>query len=80
MVLGTLGQVSFRYLKRPAANFFDQIYWQFIPGDDGTETCNSGCCTGYDGFEIGLDSGKGDIATAIANANSKMTVQKWGFV
>jgi mannan endo-1,4-beta-mannosidase len=51
-----------------------------IPGDDATETCNSGCCTGYDGFEIGLTSGKGNLQSAIAAANSATTVQDWSFV
>ncbi|CAL5873313.1 uncharacterized protein PFLUO_LOCUS7584 [Penicillium psychrofluorescens] len=56
------------------------IYWQFIPGDDGTESCNSGCCTGYDGFEIGFNSSKGDIRTAIAKANSATTIQNWNIL
>lgn len=51
-----------------------------IPGDDATESCSSGCCTGYDGFEIGLTSGKGNLEFAIAAANSANTLQDWSFV
>ncbi|GFP59156.1 probable mannan endo-1,4-beta-mannosidase F [Trichoderma asperellum] len=56
------------------------LYWQMIPGDDGTESCNSGCCTGYDGFEIGFNSGKGNLQYAISQANTKTTKQDWSFV
>ncbi|KAL7945039.1 glycoside hydrolase family 5 protein [Trichoderma barbatum] len=55
-------------------------YWQMIPGDDGTEACNSGCCTGYDGFEVGFNSGKGNLQYAISQAKSKTTKQDWSFV
>lgn len=51
-----------------------------IPGDDGTESCSSGCCTGYDGFEVGLTSGKGNVQSAISAANAATTVQDWSFV
>lgn len=56
-----------------------QVYWQLIPGDDATESCSNGCCTGYDGFEVGLTSGKGNAKTAIAGANSATTKQDWSF-
>lgn len=49
-----------------------------IPGNDQTESCSNGCCTGYDGFEIGLTSGKGDLQDAIAGASAATTVQDWG--
>ncbi|KAL6808482.1 glycoside hydrolase family 5 protein [Trichoderma sp. SZMC 28015] len=55
-------------------------YWQMIPGSDGTQSCSSGCCTGYDGFEVGFNSGKGNLKNAISTANSKTTKQDWSFV
>lgn len=51
-----------------------------IPGSDGTQSCNSGCCTGYDGFEVGFNSGKGNLQYAISQANTKTTKQDWSFV
>ncbi|KAL6876829.1 glycoside hydrolase family 5 protein [Trichoderma novae-zelandiae] len=55
-------------------------YWQMIPGSDGTQSCSSGCCSGYDGFEVGFSSGKGNLQYAISQANSKTTKQDWSFV
>jgi mannan endo-1,4-beta-mannosidase len=51
-----------------------------IPGDDGTESCNSGCCTSYDGFEIGIHSQKGNVADAFDAANKATAAQDWSFV
>lgn len=51
-----------------------------IPGSDGTQSCSSGCCSSYDGFEIGFNSGKGNLQNAIATANTKTTKQDWSFV
>ncbi|CAN9123364.1 unnamed protein product [Alternaria alternata] len=52
------------------------LYWQFVPGLDGSEPgAPTGC--GYDGFEIGLDSPKGDAAGAIAAANAATAAQSW---
>ncbi len=57
-----------------------QIYWQFVPGSDGTQSCSSGCCSGYDGFEINLNSGKGNVKSGIAAANAATSKQNWDFV
>ncbi|RFU73379.1 glycoside hydrolase family 5 [Trichoderma arundinaceum] len=56
------------------------VYWQMIPGSDGTQSCSSGCCSGYDGFEVGFNSGKGNLQNSIYQANSKTTKQDWSFV
>ncbi|PNP40479.1 hypothetical protein TGAMA5MH_07476 [Trichoderma gamsii] len=70
-----------------SSNFNDQsaainniAYPWMIPGSDGTQSCNSGCCTGYDGFEVGFNSGKGNLQYAISQANTKTTKQDWSFV
>lgn len=51
-----------------------------IPGSDNTQACSNSCCKGYDGFEIGFTSGKGNLRSAISSANSATTVQDWSFV
>ncbi|TVY71426.1 putative mannan endo-1,4-beta-mannosidase F [Lachnellula suecica] len=48
-------------------------------GPDGTETCTTGCCTGYDGFEVGLNSGKGNVKSALSGAAGRTTKQDWSF-
>ncbi|TAQ89287.1 hypothetical protein B7494_g2360 [Chlorociboria aeruginascens] len=55
------------------------VYWQFIPGDDATESCTDGCCSSYDGFEIGLTSGKGNVQAAVSAAEGSTAKQDWGF-
>ncbi|KAI9703504.1 MAG: hypothetical protein M1820_005808 [Bogoriella megaspora] len=53
------------------------LYWQFTPGPDATQDCWTGCCTGYDGFEIGLNSTKGNVEQALENAASANGAQDW---
>ncbi|OCL09864.1 glycoside hydrolase family 5 protein [Glonium stellatum] len=56
------------------------LYWQVIPGLDQTQSGAPSSC-GYDGFEIGLASSKGDIADAAAAANAATANQSWiGYV
>ncbi|ORY16380.1 beta-1,3-mannanase [Clohesyomyces aquaticus] len=56
------------------------IYWQVVPGLDGSQTGAPSSC-GYDSYEIGLNSPKGDVAGAIAAANSATANQSWvGYV
>ncbi|KAF2816613.1 beta-1,3-mannanase [Mytilinidion resinicola] len=56
------------------------LYWQVIPGKDETESGHQENC-GYDGYEIGLASSKGDVAGAIKNANAATAAQDWtGFL
>lgn len=43
-------------------------YWQVVPGLDKTQPGAPANC-GYDGFEIGLDSTKGDVKGALEAAN-----------
>ena len=52
-------------------------YWEFTPGPDGTQTCWTGCCTGYDGYEVGLNSTKGNAKQALENAASHTAAQDW---
>lgn len=53
------------------------VYWEFTPGPDGTQDCWTGCCTGYDGFEVGFNSSKGNAQQAIQNAASQTAAQDW---
>jgi mannan endo-1,4-beta-mannosidase len=53
-----------------------KLYWQIVPGLDGSEAGAPTSC-GYDGFEIGLDSPKGDVASAIVAANAAPAAQSW---
>ncbi|KAJ5899641.1 beta-1-3-mannanase [Penicillium taxi] len=56
------------------------LYWQVIPGKDQTQDGALDSC-GYDGYEIGLNSSKGDVAKAIADANTVTAFQSWnGYV
>ncbi|GME26543.1 putative beta- -mannanase protein [Neofusicoccum parvum] len=56
------------------------LYWQVVPGKDQTQDGAPASC-GYDGFEIGLNSSKGDVAAAVAKANSATAAQDWtGYV
>jgi mannan endo-1,4-beta-mannosidase len=53
-----------------------KLYWQVVPGLDGSEAgAPTGC--GYDSFEIGLNSPKGDVASAVAAANAAPVAQSW---
>lgn len=55
-----------------------QLYWQFVPGKDGTQPgVPTNCEGGYDGFEIGLDSPKGDIKAAVQEVNKAAANQTW---
>lgn len=57
-----------------------QMYWQVVPGLDQTQSGYSQNC-GYDGFEIGLNSGKGNVASAVQAARAKSAAQDWtGYV
>ncbi|KAI9753777.1 MAG: hypothetical protein M4579_005011 [Chaenotheca gracillima] len=80
----------------PSGQFADQVavfndagvpwlYWQVVPGADQTQSCSGSCCgnnngNSYDGFEIGLDSSKGDVAGAVSTANGQSAPQDWGFI
>jgi hypothetical protein len=57
-----------------------QPYWQVVLAKDATESgAPSGC--GFDGFEIGIASSKGDVASAMKAANAATANQSWaGFV
>lgn len=53
-----------------------QLYWQVVPGrDQSQDGAPAGC--GYDGFEIGLDSPRGDVAGAVGAAGSTAAWQDW---
>ncbi|KAI1666137.1 Cellulase [Pyrenophora tritici-repentis] len=52
------------------------LYWQVVPGLDGSQSGAPTNC-GYDTFEIGLDSSKGDVASAISAANAATAAQSW---
>jgi mannan endo-1,4-beta-mannosidase len=54
----------------------EKLYWQVVPGLDGSQAGAPASC-GYDGFEIGLDSPKGDIKSAIFAANVANANQSW---
>jgi mannan endo-1,4-beta-mannosidase len=62
------------------------MYWQIIPGADQTQSCSGQCCgtnngNSYDGFEIGINSSKGNVKSAVAQARSVTALQDWsGFV
>jgi len=43
---------------------------------DGSQAGAPTSC-GYDGFEIGLNSEKGDVASAVAAANAAAAAQSW---
>lgn len=53
-----------------------KLYWQVVPGLDGSQAGAPESC-GYDGFEIGLGSPKGDVAGAINAANAAPAAQSW---
>ncbi|KAF2236156.1 glycoside hydrolase family 5 protein [Viridothelium virens] len=53
------------------------VYWEFTPGPDGTQNCWTGCCTGYDGYEVGLNSTKGNVQQALQSAASRSAAQDW---
>jgi mannan endo-1,4-beta-mannosidase len=53
-----------------------KLYWQVVPGLDGSQAGAPATC-GYDGFEIGIDSPKGDISSAISAANMAKANQSW---
>ena len=55
------------------------VYWEMTPGPDGTQTgvCWTGCCTGYDSFEVSFNSTKGDVKTALGDAASQTATQDW---
>lgn len=53
-----------------------QLYWQVVPGKDQTQEGAPASC-GYDGFEIGLESSKGDVHAAVSAANSATASQDW---
>ncbi|MCJ1440647.1 MAG: hypothetical protein MMC23_001133 [Stictis urceolatum] len=55
-------------------------YWQMIPGSDDANNCQSGCCTGFDGFEVGFNSSKGNLEQAIKSANAQQATQDWSGV
>ncbi|KAK0637849.1 hypothetical protein DIS24_g10419 [Lasiodiplodia hormozganensis] len=43
------------------------LYWQVVPGKDQTQNGSLANC-GYDGFEIGLNSAKGNVSSALTKA------------
>jgi mannan endo-1,4-beta-mannosidase len=53
-----------------------KLYWQVVPGLDGSQNGAPTSC-GYDGFEIGINSQKGDVASAVAAANAAVAAQDW---
>ncbi|KAI9741773.1 MAG: hypothetical protein M1834_000159 [Cirrosporium novae-zelandiae] len=56
------------------------LYWEIVPGCDETQNCSGTCSTasnGYDSYEIGLNSSKGDVKSAIASANNATAMQDW---
>ncbi|KAF2678887.1 glycoside hydrolase family 5 protein [Lentithecium fluviatile CBS 122367] len=52
------------------------LYWQVVPGLDGSQAGHPDEC-GYDGFEISVDSPKGDLSSAVAAANAATANQSW---
>lgn len=52
------------------------LYWQVVPGKDQSQDGAPASC-GYDGFEIGLNSPKGDVAAAVDAAGSTAAWQDW---
>ena len=80
----------------PAGQFAEQVavlngagvpwmYWQVVPGKDQTQSCSGACCgsedgNSYDGFEIGVGSGKGDVKGAVGTANGRTAAQDWGVI
>ncbi|KAF2014714.1 glycoside hydrolase family 5 protein [Aaosphaeria arxii CBS 175.79] len=52
------------------------LYWQVVPGLDGSQPGAPSSC-GYDSFEIGVNSPKGDVASAVAAANAAIANQTW---
>lgn len=78
--------LSFRQFDSQVAVFNNAgvpwLYWQVIPNYDQTQSCTGTCCgsdngNGYDGFEIGLMSSKGDVEGAVQKANSVTGAQDW---
>ncbi|KAF1986872.1 glycoside hydrolase family 5 protein [Aulographum hederae CBS 113979] len=56
------------------------LYWQVVPGKDQTQSGAPSNC-GYDGFEIGVASSKGNVGSAVGTANGKTAYQDWtGYV
>ncbi|KAF2466233.1 uncharacterized protein BDR25DRAFT_237190, partial [Lindgomyces ingoldianus] len=57
-----------------------EVYWQVVPGLDASQEGSPSDC-GYDRYEIGVNSSKGDIASAVAAANAARANQSWdGYV
>lgn len=52
------------------------LYWQFVPGKDGSQSGAPANC-GYDSYEIGLNSPKGNIGDAVRAANRATANQTW---
>ncbi|KAL9110318.1 MAG: hypothetical protein Q9227_005049 [Pyrenula ochraceoflavens] len=57
-------------------------YWEMVEGPDDSQAksdCWTNCCTGYDGFDLGIHNGssKGDPKSAIAAANQQTAAQSW---
>ncbi|KAF2657585.1 glycoside hydrolase family 5 protein [Lophiostoma macrostomum CBS 122681] len=52
------------------------LYWQVVPGLDASQEGAPSDC-GYDTFEIGLNSSKGDVKSAVAAANAATANQSW---
>ncbi|OJD39044.1 beta-mannanase [Diplodia corticola] len=52
------------------------LYWQVVPGKDQTQDGAPLSC-GYDGFEIGLNSTKGNVRAAVDEANPVSAAQNW---
>ena len=57
------------------------VYWEITPGPDGTQTadCWTGCCTGYDSFEVGFNSSKVNVKSSLGNAAKASAAQDWSF-
>lgn len=57
------------------------MYWQVVPGCDATQSCSGACSDkssqGYDGYEIGVNSTKGNVQAAIQRANGLTSAQDW---
>ena len=53
-----------------------ELCWQVVPGLDCSQA-GAPESWGYDGFEVGLDNPKGDVAGAIAAANAAPAAQSW---
>lgn len=71
--------------KQAAAITAQQVpftYWQMVPSPDDSQAkadCWTGCCTFYDGFEVGIhnQTDKGNVETAIKAAAAQTAAQSW---